>query len=444
MFKRAKLASLWSRLVNNYWFVPAAVVAAAVGFSFALPAIDNVIGDARKVVPGLIYQGGPEGARVLLSTIAASMISVAALTFSITIVALTTASQQFGPRLLRNFIRDRGYQVVLGTFLAAFVYCLLVLRAVRSNGAEEFVPYISLAFGIVLAVAGVGVLVYFIHHAAFSIRAETVVAATGRELRAAIDRIFPENPEGTSDRSMTGRLPEGFPQGIQQVTAQRSGYIQAIDRDHLVKIACDKGLIIRLEHREGYFVVEEGRLLEVWPEMQVDEELKTELNECFVFGTQRSLNEDVESAVDQLVEVAVRALSPSLNDPETAVSAIDQLTDALGRVGERTIPPAFVSHEGEVRLVTYPLTYTRLVEAAFSRVRQYSRGCVPVALRLLESIASLCTRVQYDSHRKALMRQAQMIWNASRQAVPDPEDLAVIETRFRAAERAAQGHDEQP
>ena len=436
MWKRVRLAHLGSRLSNNYWSVPAGMVTIAIGLAFLLPWVDQVSGGSRAVVPGWIYQGGPEGARALLSTIAGSMITVAALTFSITIVGLSTASQQFGPRLLRNFIKDRGYQIVLGTFLAAFVYCLLVLRTVRSNSSEQFVPYVSLAAGMLFAVAGVGVLVYFIHHAVFSMRAETLVAATGRELRLAIDRLFPPVQD---DRSPTWKpprsLPEGFPSGAREIAAESSGYIQAIDTGGLLKLAHQNGLVLRLEHRVGHFLTQESGLLDAWPDTAPSEELTTELNDCFVFGTQRSLNHDVESAVDQLAEIALRALSPGINDPDTAVACIDQLADALGRVGERTIPPALLTYEDEVRLVTYPLTYSRLVDAAFSRIRQYGRGSVPVILRLLEAIASLTPRVQHDAHRTALFRQARMLWRASQESVPEPDDLRTIELRFKAVER---------
>lgn len=433
------MTRLRGRLINNYWFVPAAMVTAAIGLAFLLPWVDHAIGSSGALVPGWIYQGGPEGARILLSTISGSMITVAALTFSITIVGLSMASQQFGPRLLGNFIRDRGYQLALGTFLAAFIYCLLVLRTVRSTGSPQFVPYISLTVGILFAVAGVGLLVYFIHHAVFSIRAESIVAASGRELHVAIDHLFPQTESNRSERRQPGRsLPEGFPSGAQEIAAGDGGggYIQTIDHGRLLKLAHENGLVLRLEHRVGHFLIQGSKLLDAWPDVTPTEELVGELNECFILGTQRSLNPDVESAIDQLVEIAVRSLSPGINDPDTAIACIDQLADALGMVGDRSIPPAVLSHEGEVRLVTYPLTYSGLVDAAFSQIRQYSRGSVPVILRLLEAIASLTPGVQHESHRTALMHQAQMLWRASQESVPEPNDLRTIELRYRAVERA--------
>jgi len=440
MWGSVRLGHLRNRLLINYWFIPSATVIVAVGLSFLLPWIDSKTSGATAIVPAWVYGGGPTGARTLLSTIAGSMITVAALVFSITIAGLATASQQYGPRLLRNFINDRGYQLVLGTFLAAFIYCLLVLRTVKATQTEQFVPYLSLAVGLLLAVAGVGVLVYFIHHAAFSIRAETIVASTGRELRAAIDRLFPDAAEQPDpDPNGTRTLPEGFASRVREVPARRSGYIQAIDHNRLVEIAQKHRLVLRLEHRPGAFMVEEGRLVQSWPDRELSEELVQELNNCFVLGARRLLPPDAESAVNQLVEIAIRALSPSVNDPDTAVACIDQLADALGRAGERGIPPALLPSEGDICLVTYPLNYSRLVELALSRIRQYGRGHVPIVLRLLEVIATLLSRVKHESARATLVSQARMLKRASDESIPEPEDRRLVDVRFRAIQKALDG-----
>ncbi len=434
---KAWLRRVWARLWTNYWFLPAAMVAVAVGLSFLLPWIDHDVGAGAAVVPDWIYGGGPDGARALLTTIAGSMITVAALTFSITIVALSTASQQFGPRLLRNFIRDRGYQLVLGTFVATFVYCLLVLRTVRSNGSHQFVPYVSLALGLAFAVAGVGVLVYFIHHATSSIRAESIVGTTGRELRAEIERMFPPTCELGMERRTRGRaLPEGFPSGAYEIAADSSGYVQSIDYDRLLDLAHENGLVLRFEHRVGRFLIQGSRLLDVWPGDVPSGDLSKELNECFTLGTQRSLHPDVESGIDQLVQIAMRSLSPGINDPDTAIACVDQLSDSLGVIGGRDIVPALRSYEGEVRLVTYPLTYAGLVDAAFSRIRQCAHGNLPVILRLLEAIASLAPSAAHDAYRSALLQQAEMLWRMSQESISEPNDLRSVELRYKAVKEA--------
>lgn len=425
------------RLSGTYWFVPSAMVVIAIAVALVLPWVDRHTGPVITM-PGWVYGGEPQGARSLLSTIAGSMITVAALTFSITIVALTTASQQFGPQLLRNFIRDRGYQVVLGTFLAAFTYCLLVLLAVEE---EEPIPRISLQVAVVLAVAGVGMLVYFIHHVAFSLRAENVVASTGRELKLAIDQLYPERDE--NGRSNGRSLPEDFPSGARSVPPAHSGYIQSIDYERLVDLAKDNRIIIRLEHRVSHFVTEEGVLFQVWPDSALDEDVLKDLGECFVLGPQRPLAPDAESAIEELVALSLRALSPSINDPDTAILCIDQLADALARAAERDIPPALLPSEGDVSVVTYPLTFVHMVDLAFSRIRQYGRGSVPITVRLLGSIAAAGSHVQNESARAALMRQADMLKRSSDEAVSEPEDRRVIDLRYRAAEKVLRGSQPQ-
>ena len=441
MTRPLELKHLGSRLTGNYWFIPSALMVFAVGLAFLMPWIDRQLGGTVGTIPSWIFGGGPDGARALLSTIAGSMMTVAALTFSITIVGLTTASQQFGPRLLRNFIHDRGYQVVLGTFLAAFVYCLLVLRSVEEVGEDHFVPYVSLTMAMVFAVAGIGVLVYFIHHAAFSLRADNVVAATGRELKAAIDRLYPERRRGSaSEPQATGRkLPEGFPSGARDLPARQSGYIQAIDQDRLARVAAEHQLVLRLDHRPGSFITAEGVLLESWPDRELDDDLLERIHACFVIGPQRPLAQDVESAIEQLVELALRALSPSINDPDTAILCIDQLTDALARAAERDIPPALLPPKGDVCLVTYPLGFARMTDLMFSRIRQYSRGSVPVTVRLLESIAVIVPRVKQEAGRAALMAQANMLKRSSDEAIPEPDDRRLVDMRFRAVEKALPG-----
>lgn len=434
--KTFALTRLWKRLWSTYWFVPGIMVASAVALSFLLPHLDRLAGGEPGIVPGWVYEGGAEGARVVLSTIASSMITVAALTFSITIAALSTASAQFGPRLLSNFIRDRGYQFVLGTFLAGFVYCLLVLRTVRSTENSVFVPYLSLAIGIAFAIAGVVVLVYFIHHAAFSIRAESIVASTGQELAKAVENLFSAPAAMPGGGPLRDALPRGFPQGAQTIAARHSGYLVAVDEDRLARLAHERNLILKLEHRPGHFITAEENLLDAWPEMPLDEEFLDEVADCILLGPQRPSTEDVESGVDQLVEIALRALSPGINDPDTALACIDQLAGALGRAGGQVQPPGFVLCEGKVRLVTYPLTYARLVDASFSRIRQYGRGSVPVLLRLLEVVATLSHQAQAEGPRAALLRQARMIKRAAESSIPDPEDRGLIEARYRAAERA--------
>lgn len=206
-----RLLSIWDLLRGSFWFLPSLMAAGAVLLSFGAVKLDTAMEADAYGRFEFIYLFGPEGARAILSAVATSMITVAGLTFSITMLTLQLASSQFGPRLLRNFMRDRGNQVVLGTFISTFVYCLLVLRTVKGVEGASFVPHLAVAIGVVLAVAGLAVLIYFIHHTASSIRIETLLASLAEETSATIDRLFPEKL-GREDAE-TAIEPPDFTQG---------------------------------------------------------------------------------------------------------------------------------------------------------------------------------------------------------------------------------------
>ena len=205
-----RLRAWWDYLRGTYWAVPSAMAAAAVGLSVAMIQLDEATTATMLERWSWVYTGGPEGARAVLSTIAASMITVAGVTFSITIVALTLASQQFGPRLLKNFLRDLGNQIVLGTFVSTYLYCLLVLRTVRGSDAEEFVPHLAVTVGVVLAILSLGVLIFFIHHVATSIQASRIIANVANDLELAIERMFPDAiGEDAGAAATVGAMPDG-------------------------------------------------------------------------------------------------------------------------------------------------------------------------------------------------------------------------------------------
>jgi uncharacterized membrane protein len=262
-----RFLNLWDTLRSSLWFVPALMIAMATGLSFVLIALDR--GGAQQVMAktGWVWGGGPEGAREVLSTIAGSMITVAGVVFSITIVAFQLASSQFGPRLLRNFMRDTGNQVVLGTFIATFLYSLLVLRTVRGGDSDEFVPYLSVALAIVLAVVSLGVLIYFIHHVSVSIQAAHVIAVVSAELAHAIERLFPEKlghgvPEGRMRKEAD--LPGDFAYTAHPITAADSGYLQRIDTEKLMAVAKAHDLLLDLPYRPGHFVEQDSTVVLAW------------------------------------------------------------------------------------------------------------------------------------------------------------------------------------
>lgn len=439
-----KLTNLWEQLRSSYWFVPSLMALLAIALSFVMVTIDTIVqADLIRTV-GLIWAGGPEGARGLLSTVASSMINVAGVTFSITIATLTLASSQFGPHLLRNFMRDTSNQVVLGTFIATFLYCLLVLRTVRVDEGDsgEFVPYISVTLGIVFALASIGVLIYFIHHIASSIQAPNVIATVNQDLERTIDQLFPQalghNVPSQKQQHVEQDLPEGFERESCSITASGNGYIQAIDNERLMELATEHDLLLRLERRPGHFIVRGSDLVLAWPAERVDDELKQHIIKAFVLGRQNTLTQDVEFAINQLVEIAVRALSPGINDPFTVNICVDWLGAALSRLADKDFPSSFrYDDHDRLRIIANPLTFSGLTDAAFNQIRQnaLSRGMVSVIIRLLETIAVVAERVDDEEGYTALMRHTNMMMQDIRREVPESPDRADIEERYQAVMR---------
>jgi len=433
---KTRLLNLWEVVRTSFWLIPGLMVFSAIGLSFAIVAMDRMVELDHHRVFGFLYAGGPEGARSILSTIAGSMITVAGVAFSITIVALTLASSQFGPRLLRNFMRDTGNQIVLGTFIATFIYCLLVLRSVYSVGGHDFVPGISVTFAIALAVANVGVLIYFIHHVSTSIHADRVIAAVYNELSEHIQRLFPEELGYELEQSKNDRNKpqptEGSYNYAWDIAALKSGYLQALDSDSLLKIAEEHDMLIDLQFRPGEFIVVGTALAKVKSAEHLKENLVEQIASSFILGPQRTPEQDAEFAIHQLVEVAIRALSPGINDPFTAITCIDHLGSALCILTGRVFPsPYRYDEEGNLRFIAKPLTFEGITNAAFDQIRQYGRTSVAVTIRLLERLKTIAAHTRNSEQRQAILRQADMIARASQDSLPEKNDRDDLQQRYQ-------------
>lgn len=413
----------------------------ALALALCAVALDEAVADDWLQGFGWSYSGGAEGASLLLSTVAGSMIAIAGTVFSMTLVAMSLASSQLGPRLLRNFMRDTANQVVLGTFVATFVYCLLVLRTIRRADEVAFVPQLSVSIGVLLAMLSIGVLIYFIHHVSVSIQADVVVARVGRELEDGIGRLFPGQlgKAGSEPADAPGEaaLPAAFERQARPVGALEDGYLQLIDADALMVLASREDLLLRLERRPGHYLVQGQAMVMVWPGDRVTEALVGQLNEAFVLGNQRTATQDVEFSFHQLVEIAVRALSPGVNDPFTAIACVDRLASALCRLARRDMPSPFrFDGSGRLRLVAPASTFAGIVDMAFNQIRQSARSNPALAIRMLDAIAQIAGHVQDAQDVACLHRHAGMIVRGAREAVPEAGDRLAVETRYVAAAQA--------
>ncbi|MBA3059327.1 MAG: DUF2254 domain-containing protein [Gammaproteobacteria bacterium] len=437
------LLRFWDRLRSSFWFVPTAMAFGALALAFFTVALDEAVTDDRLLALSWIYGGGAEGASVLLGTVAGSMIAIAGTVFSMTLVALSLASSQLGPRLLRNFMRDTANQVVLGTFVATFLYCLLVLRSIRRADEIAFVPHISVSIGVLLAMASIGVLIYFIHHVSVSIQADEVVARVSEELYDGIERLFPSHmgKPGSEALKTSGEaeLPAAFAREARPVGAAEDGYLQLIDADALMALASQDDLVLRLERWPGHYLVKGQAMAMVWPGDRVTETLVDQINDAFVFGNQRTAFQDVEFPFLQLVEIAVRALSPGINDPFTAVACVDRLGSALCRLARSSMPsPLRLDCHDRLRLVAPGPTFAGIVDTAFNQIRQSARSNPVVAIRMLDAITQIAGHVQNAQDAACLRRHANMIVRGAQEAVPEAGDLLDIEARFMVATQAVE------
>ena len=438
---KAGLLKYWDALRSSFWFLPSLMTSGAFALAFATVALDEAVTDEWLQAQSWAYTGGAEGASLVLGTVAGSMITIAGVVFSMTLVALSLASSQLGPRLLRNFMRDTINQVVLGTFLATFVYCLLVLRTIRRAEEVLFVPHLSVTVGLLFALVSLGVLIYFIHHVSVSIQADEVVARVGTELLQGIDRLFPEeigrgNPQSDTEPPGAG-VPHSWDREACPVGAAGDGYLQIIDSDALLKLAEQENMLLRLERRPGHYVVMGRPLLMAWPGDRVTEQLAAQVNSAFVLGNQRTSVQDVEFAVQQLVEVAVRALSPGINDPFTAVACVDRLGSALCRLAQRDMPSRYrFDGKGRLRVVAPSVTFPGIVDASFNQIRQYARASAAVTIRLLETIAVIAAAAHRPGDRAALWRHAEMVVRSAITGLPEVEDRRAAEERYDAVVRA--------
>lgn len=434
------LANKWENLRDSFWFLPSLMVSGAVALSFATVRLDQMFPDqAWRASFGWTFSRGPEGSRAVLSAVSASMMTIASVTFSITIVALQLASTQFGPRLLRNFMRDRGNQIAIGAFIATFTYCLLVLRTVNGTDEASFVPHISVTVGLLLALASLGVLIFFIHHAAESIQAENVIGEVSRELDRAIDRLYPRGlgnqppPKLASDSDTD--LSEEPSSKSYSIAAPVSDYLQSIDVERIFQLAVKSDVRLHIDRRPGAFCYKGGSFIKAYPCERVDDQLEVALQKCFYFGSRRTLSQDIEFAINQLVEVAVRALSPGVNDPFTAVNCVDRLAAALCKLAKREFPSRVRTDDnGAVRVVTDASSPSGIIDACFDQIRQAAEGNVSLTIRLLQAISEVGRQTTIVAHRKALRAQADAIMRGSQRSQLDETDVDDIQAEYLIVE----------
>jgi uncharacterized membrane protein len=426
---RERVEAISARLRGSLWFIPSLMTAAAVALAGMTVWLDQRV-TAEMPDVWFLFSASAEGAREILSTIAGSIITVTGVVFSITIVALQLASTQYTPRVLRTFTDNRPTQIVLGIFIATFTYSLLVLRAVRSqvDDYDRFLPGISVTIAVLLALGSIGALIFFVNHIAHSIRVETVMDRITTDVLTRVKVLFPEDlgEPAQGDRSPPDPLRGAEGRVAYPVPAQSSGYLQQVDEEALLSLTEEHDLVVRMMIPVGRFVVE-GDTIAMAIAANIDTKAAQHVGRAFHIGAERTLFQDVTRGIVELTDIALRALSPSLNDPTTAMGCIDRLTQIMQTLACRRFPsPYRAGEDGRVRVIALRRSFEEMVRLPYGQLRHAGAAQPSVAHRLIESLGRVADNAPAERIPPLLAEIRELLETVRRQ-VQDTGDLDRLE-----------------
>jgi len=423
--KMKKLQYLWEELNASFWFVPILMLLITIGSAIGFIYLDCQIQYSSEGILRYLLPASVDSARSILTIIAGAMIGVAGTVFSITLVVLTLASSQLGSRLVRNFMYDRLNQIVLGTYVSSFVYCLIILSSLKENDSFHFVPAISVLAALLSAIAGIILLIVFIHHVSVSIQSDKVISDISGAMSRSITKLFPDEivHEDEKPAPDINVLKKEYVNKY-EVKCNKSGYLQSIDGQGLIDIAQENDFIIILHHRPGNFLVQDMVLCDVYCKEECDKEVQAKILDDFIIGKVRTPLQDAEFSIHQMVEVAVRALSPGVNDPYTAIACIDNLTATICYLAQVKFPSKYRTDDNkELRIIENNIDFEGVLDAAFNQIRQFSSGSTAVIIRLMEVLIIIYEFAKKESYKKAIIEHVKMTLNVGKASIKEKNDL---------------------
>ena len=438
----ARLIKFINDLSASYWFVPLCMVLGAMLLGLGLGWLD-----ASQKLDWLPWKlrATPDDARTILSVVATSVLGVAGVTFSITMVAVSFASSNYGPRLINNFMRDRGSQYTLGTFIGTFVYCLTVLTHLHgpmtSDSGQEldaFIPNLSISVALLLTFASISMLIFYIHHITETINIENIISGIGHNLKKRITELFPNRDTDIPlvedvdfDTAIHGRV-------VQEVSAASIGYIQTIDMDRLSTLAQEQDLLISVHYRPGDFTTTHDCLMSIWSSSPA-EIPPDSLRQCFATGQERTEHQNVLFLVEQLSEVIARALSPGINDPYTAISCMNWFRTALMEYLYQDNPAADAEkgHDqldwNRARIQLRPVEFSRLCSVMFDHTRQYVAADRITTLHTMALIGECAWHAGPGPARELLLTHLLKLHDCSTGYLSDTREAGDITQRYEEA-----------
>jgi uncharacterized membrane protein len=427
-----RLQYIWEELNASFWFVPILMLILAIASAFGFLYLDNNLDCTPDGVFKYIFSVSADSARSILSTIAGASIGVAGTVFSITLVVLTLTTSQMGSRLLGNFMYDRLNQVVLGTYVSTFVYCLLVLNSITETEEFEFIPFISVFMALVAAVASIILLIVFIHHISVSIQSNKVIANISEFFLKNIDTFFPQELGASKGQPSPDieALKNSFSYQ-KNITSSENGYLQSVDSDDLMKLAKNEDLLIIMQYKPGDYLVKDLKICEVLGHEEPDGSISDDINDTFITSQVRTTTQDAEFSIHQIVEIASRALSTGVNDPYTAIACIDNLTTIMTRLASINFPsPWRYDEDGQLRIIAEGLTFGGILDTSFNQIRQYAEKNPAVMIRLMDAFITISSFAENRNQRDHILKHANMVMNAAEHSFIETQDLDTIRSKY--------------
>ncbi|MBP1841123.1 DUF2254 domain-containing protein [Formosa algae] len=424
-----KIVFLLKKLKATFWFIPVLIILLAIGLSIGLVSLDQVINLPQDGLGRFFFVNSADSARSILSTISGAMIGVAGTVFSITLVALTLASSQFGPRLIRNFMYVRLNQVVLGSYVATYIYCLLILNAIKESDQYTFMPSLSILVAIIAACINILLLIVFIHQIATSIQADNVISDISIIISKQIKSLFPEHMgnELRYENTLNIDYIKSNYSEIKTITSPKNGYFQYIDNETLLTTVTEFNGLVELYFKPGDHLVEGIVLGKIYKKETIADDELEQITSQFVIGETKNAQQDLEFSIFQMVEIASRALSPGVNDPFTAITCIDNLTATLCKLAQVQFPSKYrMDEEKQLRIIAVTLKFEDLLDSSFNQIRQYSAGSTAVIVKLMDALLTINQFVNTEDYKNALLKHAKMVLNVGKTSLNEEQDLKLL------------------
>lgn len=421
-----KILFFWKELGATFWFFPVLIISFSILLAFSLVYLDSLLTIPREGWSRFFLVNSSDSARSILTTISSAMMGVAGTVFSITLVALTLASSQFGPRLIKNFMYVRLNQVVLGLYISTYLYCLLVLNSVTDSSGYTFIPSISILVAIIAAAINIILLIIFIHQIAISIQADKVVSDISEFISKQVETLFPEKMgeeiENEEDIDTSASI-SGY-QNQTSIKSPESGYLQYINSEALVEFITKHDALLELYYKPGDHLVEGLEIGMLFSNGEWKQNEFEKIFNQFVIGKTKTSQQDLEFSIHQMVEIAARALSPGVNDPYTAITCIDNLTAILCYLAQAKFPSKYrFDEEGNLRIIAETYDFEGILDAAFNQIRQFSGGSPAVIIRLMEALLIIYDFTRKEIHRKAVIKHAEMVLSSGKQNIEEKNDI---------------------